>query len=114
METAMRPCPVLTGLARWRVAIALGWLGLGMQPATAQNGRAPAIVTVCVPCHGVGGAGSDVEVPNLAGQNSIYLRRQLESFRAGRRKHPDMGPTARELTSREIDQLVIYYSTLPP
>jgi cytochrome c553 len=67
---------------------------------------------VCAPCHGVDGAGGDVEKPNLAGQKSIYLRKQLLAFRAGKRKHPDMN-LARDLTDREIDQLVVYYSTLP-
>ena len=60
------------------------------------------------------GTGGDVEKPNLAGQKSIYLRQQLEAFRAGRRKHPEMKSIARELTDREIDQLVVYYSTLAP
>jgi cytochrome c553 len=96
------------------VAIALGCFGLCLQSANAQTSRVPAIVTVCAPCHGADGAGGDVEKPNLAGQKSIYIRRQLEAFRAGRRKHPEMRPMARELTNREIDQLVIYYSTLAP
>jgi cytochrome c553 len=42
------------------------------------------------------------------------MRQQLEAFRAGRRRHPDMKTLARELTDREIDQLVVYYSTLAP
>ena len=74
--------------------------------------RAPAIVAVCAPCHGIDGTGGDVEKPNLAGQHSIYLRQQLLAFRSGKRKHPDMSKRARDLTDREIDQLVIYYSTL--
>ena len=81
--------------------------------AQAQS-RTPAIVTVCAPCHGIDGTGGDVEKPNLAGQHSIYLRQQLLAFRSGKRKHPDMSRRARDLTDREIDQLVVYYSTLIP
>jgi cytochrome c553 len=82
--------------------------------AEADTRRAPAIVAVCAPCHGVEGTGGDVEKPNLAGQKSIYLRQQLLAFRTGKRKHPDMRTISRELTDREIDQLVVYYSTLVP
>jgi cytochrome c553 len=82
--------------------------------ANAQTQRPPPIVTVCAPCHGVKGDEGNVEQPNLAGQKSIYLRTQLLAFRTGKRRHPDMGRVGRELTDREIDQLVVYYSTLPP
>ena len=51
---------------------------------------------------------------NLAGQHSIYLRQQLLAFRSGKRKHPDMSKRARDLTDRDIDELVVYYSTLVP
>jgi cytochrome c553 len=94
-------------------AMALACSLLGPEPAGAQAGRIPTIVTVCAPCHGVKGDEGDVEKPNLAGQKSIYLRKQLLAFRAGKRKHPDMKSIGRDLTDREIDQLVVYYSTLP-
>lgn len=86
---------------------------IGMQPACAQSPRLLEIVSVCAPCHGKDGRSGTVEVPNLAGQRSIYLREQLAAFQSGRRKHPEMKVVARELTDREIDQIVIYYSTLP-
>ena len=95
-------------------AIVVGCIVLGVEPSYADTSRVPAIVAVCAPCHGADGAGGDVEMPNLAGQKSIYIRQQLEAFRAGRRRHPDMKTIARELTDREIDQLVVYYSTLAP
>lgn len=82
--------------------------------ASAQTSNPPAIVEVCTPCHGIDGTGGDVEKPNLAGQKSIYIREQLLAFRSGKRKHPDMKLIARDLSDREIDQLVIYYSALPP
>jgi cytochrome c553 len=75
---------------------------------------APTIATVCAPCHGLDGVGRDVEIPNIAGQHSIYLREQLLAFKSGRRKHPEMYFVGRHLTDSEIDELVAYYSTLPP
>ncbi len=82
--------------------------------AVAQSRAAPTIASVCEPCHGLDGVGHDVEIPNIAGQHSIYLRNQLMAFKKGQRKHPEMRYIARELTDREIDGLVVYYSTLPP
>lgn len=82
--------------------------------AGAEQRRVPPIVSVCAPCHGVDGRTGDVEKPNLAGQKSIYLRQQLLAFRSGKRRHPDMRTVSRDLTDREIDQLVVYYSTVPP
>jgi cytochrome c553 len=96
------------------VAVAACLIGALVGGAEAETRRAPAIVAVCAPCHGVEGTGGDVEKPNLAGQKSIYLRQQLLAFRTGKRKHPDMRTITRELTDREIDQLVVYYSTLVP
>jgi cytochrome c553 len=96
------------------VTIALICLDLHVELARAQMGNLPAIVAVCQPCHGIDGTGGDVEKPNLAGQKSIYIREQLLAFRSGKRKHSEMKPIARDLSDREIDQLVIYYSTLSP
>ena len=84
-----------------------------LETACAQSPRLLEIVGVCAPCHGKDGRSGTVEVPNLAGQKGIYLREQLLAFRSGKRRHPDMKVIARELSDREIDQLVIYYSSLP-
>lgn len=55
-----------------------------------------------------------MQTPSLAGQSGIYLRNQLLAFRTGTRKHPDMKGIARDLTDREIDQVVLYYSLRAP
>ena len=82
--------------------------------SAAQSKAAPAAATLCVPCHGLDGVGRDVEIPNLAGQHSIYLRNQLLAFKSGQRKHPEMRYVAREINDRELDELIVYYSTLLP
>ena len=86
----------------------------GMTPAAAQTKAAPRAAAICAPCHGLDGVGRNVATPNLAGQNSIYLRKQLTAFRTRQRRHPEMRYVARELTERELDALVVYYSQLPP
>ena len=95
-------------------------VGIGALPlicldhVEAQSKAVPKIATVCAPCHGLDGIGHDVEVPNIACQHSIYLRNQLLAFKKGQRKHPEMQYIGRELNDRELDELVVYYSTLPP
>ena len=115
MQGASVDCEITTVFARFSYlspALAM-FLSLGLVGAHAQA-RAPAIVSVCAPCHRADGTGADVEKPSLAGQHSVYLRQQLLAFRSGKRKHPEMRKQARHLTDREIDQLVVYYSTLLP
>lgn len=89
-------------------------LSASWQHTGAQSAGPPSIVKVCTPCHGVSGQGHDVETPTLAGQSGIYLYNQLIAFRTGTRKHPVMKSIARDLTDREIEQIVTYYSILPP
>ncbi len=96
---------------RW-TTLALAFLGL--ESAQAQPSQTPTIISVCAPCHGANGATGDVETPVLAGQKGIYLRLQMLAFRSRQRKHPEMTAIGRDLTDREIDQIVLYYSMLPP
>ncbi len=105
----------MPGHRRSRLAAAAIAAGLaGASYAGAQPPTAPRIVAVCAPCHGYDGRGANVETPNLAGQPGIYLRAQLLGLRAGERRHPRMRGLARELTDREINEIVGYYSILPP
>lgn len=97
-------------------AAAVSLLPAGLVPAAsawAQTRGAPLIVAVCSPCHGYDGVGRDVEIPSIAGQSGVYLGAQLRAFRSGQRRHPDMSTRAEDLTDRDIDQLVTYYSILP-
>ena len=68
----------------------------------------------CAVCHGLDGLAKIAEAPNLAGQNEQYLLAQLTAFKNRQRQHPEMRYVARELTERELDALVVYYSQLPP
>ncbi len=95
------------------VASCIGLL-FGLEQSGAQSPRPPPIVSVCAPCHGVDGRSANVETPNLGGQPGIYLREQLIAFRLGSRRHPRMKRLARDLTDREINELVVYFSILPP
>ncbi len=68
----------------------------------------------CAACHGEAFAGTEV-IPRTAGQNPIYLARQLRGFASGERYHPPTGTGARmfRLDETEIDALAHFLSQLP-
>ena len=62
--------------------VGIGGLCSIFDRAAAQSKPAPAAASICAPCHGLDGVGRDVEIPNLAGQHSIYMRKQLLAFKS--------------------------------
>lgn len=67
----------------------------------------------CASCHGADGVSAKARWPNLAGQNDLYLIKQLNAFRDGLRKDAYMTPMARPLTDQDIRNLAAYYAGLP-
>ena len=86
----------------------------GWSTATAAGdaaaGRAKA--KVCQVCHGIDGVGKMPTVPNIGGESSIYLAKQLKAFRAGERTDPQMSIIAKPLTDEEIANLAAWYSSI--
>ena len=72
------------------------------------------LVSGCVPCHGADGIAKFAEVPNLAGQNELYLLNQLHAFHAGKRVHKEMDYMARKLTVEEMEAIAGFFASLPP
>lgn len=68
--------------------------------------------TACVACHGAEGISANGMWPNLAGQKSAYLIKQMKDFRDGKRKDPMMSPMASNLSDDDIANLAAYYSSL--
>lgn len=77
----------------------------------------------CDRCHGKAGISRRDVVPNLAGQNAKYLRKQLISFRRSipksnsgfkisERLHPKMDKVAMVLSNQEILDLAGFYKSL--
>jgi cytochrome c553 len=64
-------------------------LGLLSSPAWAGDAAAgKAKAAVCAGCHGPDGMSVNPMWPNLAGQQEMYLAKQLRDFRDGNRKDP--------------------------
>jgi len=66
----------------------------------------------CVSCHGSDGKSKVELYPNLAGQKSAYLIKQMQSFRSGTRQDPVMNAMAKPLSDTDIQNLAAWYNSL--
>lgn len=80
--------------------------------AAAEGGDGAAKSAICSVCHGVSGVSDNDLYPNLAGQNSAYIAKQLRAFKSGERIDPIMAPMATALSDADIQILADYYSAL--
>lgn len=94
-------------------------LALTVLPALAQTGEKiaksgnAAGAPACVTCHGETGQGQlAAGFPRLAGQNAVYLVRQLQSFHDATRVNPIMAPVAQQLSDADRQALAAYYARL--
>jgi len=78
--------------------------------ADAASGKAKA--ASCAGCHGAAGISSNTMWPNLAGQQSGYLVKQMKAFRDGTRNDPLMTPMAKPLSDADIENIAAYFSSL--
>lgn len=67
---------------------------------------------MCAVCHGINGIGVNPDVPNLAGESTLYLEKQLNAFRNGERKHEQMSIIAQGLKEEDVRELAAWYSGL--
>ena len=70
--------------------------------------------SMCVNCHDSEIPNNEVQVPSLAGQNSLYLTKQINLFRSSRRVHPMLSANSQALSNDEIVGLATYYANLQP
>jgi len=84
----------------------------------------PAKARVCMQCHGEQGISVNPMIPNLAGQNKLYLVKQLKEFQAGspaqgrpvgpaERHSRIMKGQAKNLENNELWSLASFFSELP-
>lgn len=97
-----------------RLSVALALL-LGSASASglaADLTAAKAKAKMCAACHGIDGIAKVADAPNLAGNGELYLARQLQAFRSGERKHPQMSVIASGLTDEDIAAVTAWYSAI--
>ncbi|WP_051231402.1 c-type cytochrome [Stutzerimonas azotifigens] len=95
--------------ARLPVLLAL-LAAFGAQAADPAAGKAKA--KVCTTCHGLDGLSRMPDAPNLAGNSTLYLTTQLQAYRQGERKHPQMSIIAASLSDEDIADLAAWYSAI--
>ncbi len=81
-------------------------------PTPSQVGQL--VQAQCAICHGARGESTQGQFPQLAGQNTAYLRKQLDDFKSGRRQHEAMTPISQTLTETQMQGLSEYFQKQVP
>lgn len=71
------------------------------------------LVRACAACHGENGLGRSDDIPDLAGQNQVYLLSALRAYKSGTRGEERMNAMTRGLSDQQLTELANYYSALP-
>ena len=64
----------------------------------------------CSECHGEGGWGDD-DTPQLAGQHTNYLRRQIANFQSGERVNEDMDGVFESINKQDLEDVFAYLAS---
>ena len=70
--------------------------------------------TTCSNCHGAEGISATAGVPNLAGQRSVYLYRELHAYVSGARDNNTMNGAVKFLSTDALINVAAYYASLDP
>lgn len=74
----------------------------------------PPEAAMCSACHGADGQSHHPEWPNLAGQHTLYLLKQLHAYQQGNtRSSPIMGPMVASLSETTLNELAAFYAQQP-
>jgi cytochrome c553 len=90
-------------------ALAVGLTGLAHAAGDAAAGKEKS--ATCVACHGVDGNSIAPNFPNLAGQSASYMYKELQDFKAGRRKDPTMDAMVLPLDDQAMQDITAYYAS---
>jgi cytochrome c553 len=68
----------------------------------------------CADCHGPEGISPTADLPNLAGQRSAYLYREMRAYLMGARGNDTMNGAITYLSTDALSKVAAYYATLAP
>jgi cytochrome c553 len=71
------------------------------------------LTDACAACHGSDGISRQPDVPDLAGQNRVYLVSALRAYKSGTRRDQIMNTMTRDLGDDRLDKLAGHYANLP-
>ncbi len=95
-------------------AFSLAMAALALTDSAMAEGDAAAGKTksaTCAACHGMDGNSPMNVWPNLAGQDSSYIFKQLQDFKAARRTNEVMSPMGAPLNEPDMKDLAAYFSS---
>lgn len=105
-----------TGLRAFAIAILAACGALAAAPALAADAAAGEKLATerCAACHGKdGNTPIDPSYPKLAGQHADFLFHALADYKADRRKNGIMAAQAKQLSTKDMQNLAAYYASLP-
>lgn len=68
----------------------------------------------CAQCHGDAGNTDTPDVPDLGGQDPLYVFKQLSDYKAGTRSSSIMNEAAKGLSERDMADLAAFYAAQKP
>jgi len=68
----------------------------------------------CAQCHGDAGNTDTPDVPDLGGQDPLYVYKQLSDYKAGTRASSIMNEAAKSLSERDMADLAAFYAGQKP
>lgn len=96
----------------------LAALAILLSPLAVQAGDAAKAVTLsanlCASCHGEDGNSAVPLFPKLAGQQAVYLLRELKDYKSGKRASEVMGPIVAGLSEEDLANLAAFYASQKP
>jgi len=95
--------------------IAFACLALSAVIAAPVQADAEAIANeMCAGCHGADGNSMVPGFPKLAGQQKVYLLRELKDYRSGKRVSEIMAPLVSTLSDQDVADLADFYAKQKP
>ncbi len=90
--------------------ISFGISGVAMAQGDAAAGQSKA--AVCFGCHGADGNSTAPTFPKLAGQNPVYIVKQLKDIKGGVRQSALMVGFAAGLSEQDMEDLAAFFGTM--
>ena len=79
---------------------------------TGDTNKGKQLASSCAACHGENGMSPNPAWPNLAGQNAVYILKNLEAFKSGERTDIMMSTAVKNLSQSDMQDIAAYYAQL--
>jgi cytochrome c553 len=105
----MKPFQIKAIAAIASIASSVALIGIAQAADDVAKGASIA-TDVCAGCHGADGNSIATTFPKLAGQQKVYLLRELKDYKSGKRVSEIMAPLVTTLSDDDLSNLAAYYA----